>query len=53
MERPLTADDVLDWKDYGDTVVIVTTDGQKYKVDKVKKPAADSDEGKKNKDKKD
>jgi urease accessory protein UreE len=39
-ERPLTQDDILDWKDYGDTVVIVTADGQKYTIDKVEKPAA-------------
>ncbi len=31
-ERDLTADDVLDWKDKGDSVVIVTADGQKHTV---------------------
>lgn len=40
-QRPLTPDDVLDWKDYGAKVVIVTADGQKHTVEKVKdgKPA--------------
>lgn len=34
VERDLTQDDVLDWKDNGDSVVIVTKDGQKYNVSK-------------------
>lgn len=34
VERDLTPDDVLDWKDYGDDVVIVTADGQKHVVSK-------------------
>jgi hypothetical protein len=33
-ERPLEAGDVLDWKDKGTTVVIVTKDGRKYSVSK-------------------
>jgi hypothetical protein len=33
-ERPLTTDDVLSWKDNGETVTIITADGQKYTVDK-------------------
>lgn len=37
-QRDLAPDDVMDWKDYGDYVVIVTLDGQKYNVPK-KAPA--------------
>ena len=33
-ERALKADDILDWKDNGASVTIVTADGQKYNVDK-------------------
>lgn len=33
-ERPLTPADVLDWKDNGAAVVIVTADGQKHTVAK-------------------
>ena len=33
-ERALRPEDVLDWKDLGATVVIVTADGQKITVDK-------------------
>ncbi len=33
-QRALTANDVLDWKDCGDKVVIVTADGQKITVPK-------------------
>lgn len=33
-ERALTPDDVLDWKDSGGSVNIVTADGQKYTVTK-------------------
>lgn len=33
-ERDLTPDDVLDWLDKGDCVVVVTADGQKYTVPK-------------------
>jgi len=33
-ERPLKEADVLDFKDAGDTVIIVTKDGRKYTVDK-------------------
>jgi len=34
VKRDLTPDDVLDWKDKGDAVVIVTADGQKHVVAK-------------------
>jgi hypothetical protein len=37
IERPLEPSDVLDWKDYGDYVVIVAADGQKHRVEKPKK----------------
>ena len=33
-ERTLTPADVLDWKDTGANVIIVTADGQKYTVNK-------------------
>lgn len=33
-ERPLAPSDVLNWKDDGDTVTIITADGQKHTVDK-------------------
>lgn len=33
-ERALKPDDVLDWKDKGDTVVIVAADGRKHTVEK-------------------
>ena len=33
-ERALQPADVLDWKDKGDTVVIVTADGKKHTVNK-------------------
>ena len=33
-ERALKVEDVLDWKDTGAGVIIVTADGQKYNVDK-------------------
>lgn len=39
-ERNLQPADVLDWKDNGPSVTIVTADGQKYTVDK-KTAAAD------------
>lgn len=32
-ERALTPDDVMSWKDNGETVTVITTDGQKYTVD--------------------
>lgn len=41
-ERALRPDDVLDWKDYGDRVVIVTADGQKATV--LKKDDSKKDE---------
>lgn len=44
VERDLTQDDVLDWKDNGDSVTIVTKDGQKYGVSK--SPDKDKKEGK-------
>lgn len=34
VERPMTEEDVLSWKDYGKYVVIVTADGQKVQVEK-------------------
>lgn len=34
VERALKPDDVLDWKDKGDAVVIVAKDGQKHRVSK-------------------
>lgn len=34
VERALQPADVLDWKDQGATVVIVTSDGRKHQVDK-------------------
>lgn len=40
-ERALTPADVLDWKDNGPTVTIVTADGRKHTVDKNAKPARD------------
>lgn len=33
-ERALAVDDVLAWSDKGDSVVLVTADGQKYTVKK-------------------
>lgn len=33
-ERPLTPEDVLSMKDYGDSIVIVTADGQKIALKK-------------------
>lgn len=33
-ERPLKAEQVLAWKDYGDLVVIVAADGRKHRVEK-------------------
>lgn len=33
-ERPLVPEDVLSWKDNGETVTIITADGQKHTVDK-------------------
>lgn len=36
-ERPLKPEDVLDWKDYGDKIVLVTSDGQKVTVEKDQK----------------
>ena len=38
-ERALTPADVLDWKDSGKDLVIVTADGQKYRVAKEIKKA--------------
>jgi hypothetical protein len=35
-ERPLTQDDVLDWRKTADAVVFVTGDGRKITVDKAK-----------------
>jgi len=32
--RPLKEEDVLNWKDYGDKVVIVTKNGKKYTIKK-------------------
>ncbi|NPU84381.1 MAG: hypothetical protein HPY65_07815 [Syntrophaceae bacterium] len=45
-ERPLAEADVLDWKDLGDSVVIVAGDGQKHKVSKGGKADAAADEKK-------
>jgi len=39
VERALTPADVLDWKDSGKDLVIVTADGQKYRVAKEIKKA--------------
>jgi hypothetical protein len=36
-ERPLAVEDVLSLKDYGDSIVIVTADGQKLTIDKTQK----------------
>lgn len=36
-KRALTPADVLDWKDNGTSVTIVTADGQKYNVSKTAK----------------
>lgn len=36
-ERPLTPEDVLSSKDYGDSIVLVTADGQKLTIDKTQK----------------
>ncbi len=33
-QRDLTVDDVRDWKDKGDHIVIVTADGKRHKVEK-------------------
>lgn len=44
VERALKPADVLDWKDLGDTVVIVAKDGRKYRVEK---EAGDAPKGKK------
>ena len=35
--RPLKEADVLDWKDYGGSIVLVTADGQKVMVSKKEK----------------
>ncbi len=43
-ERPLKTEDILDWKDVGDAVVIVAADGQKHKVPKGGRIAAAADE---------
>lgn len=42
--RDLTQDDVLDWVDNGDHVVMATADGRKYKVPKGGKKADDKKE---------
>lgn len=34
IDRPLTVSDILDWRDNGDSVVIVAGDGRKYAVAK-------------------
>lgn len=34
VKRDLTPEDVLDWKDNGSTITLVTADGQKYVVEK-------------------
>lgn len=48
LERPLNPEDVMDWADKGDYVVIVTADGQKYTVSKnPKKDESKKDESKK------
>jgi len=36
VERPLTVDDLLDWKDKGAEVVIATKDGRKHTIAKKK-----------------
>lgn len=41
-KRPLEPGDVLDWKDNGPTVTIVTADGKKHLVEK-KKAAKDAE----------
>ncbi len=43
-ERPLEPEDVLSWKDKGDSVVIVTADGRKVTVSKSGKPVVPPDE---------
>lgn len=37
VERDLRSEDVLDWKDCGDKVVLVAADGQKHTVSKREK----------------
>lgn len=44
-ERALKPSDVLDWTEKGDTVVIVTADGQKHTVDKKAAEKAGKGEG--------
>ena len=44
VERALKPEDVLDWKDRGDAVVIVAKDGRKYRVET---DAGDAPKGKK------
>lgn len=46
VERELTPDDVLDWKDKGDAIVIVAADGQKHVVSKRASAPGDPDGGK-------
>lgn len=36
-QRPIQAKEVLDWKEYEDRVVVVTTDGQKFTGEKPSK----------------
>lgn len=54
VERPLKPENVLDWKDKEDAVVIVTADGQKYEVSKypAKRAAARKKEETKEEEKK-
>jgi hypothetical protein len=40
--RDLTPADVLDWKDNGATIILVTADGRKYTVDKKGKSQEDT-----------
>jgi hypothetical protein len=42
-ERELTPDDVLDWKDTGPRIVIITADGRKLTVDKKTAAKAEKD----------
>ena len=40
VEKPAKEEDILNWSDYGDKVVIALKDGMKYSVEKNPKPKA-------------
>ncbi len=45
LERELTPDDVLNWREEGTVLIIITADGRKYRVDRKPTPVDQGESG--------